>query len=292
MASRDVPRPELVVDDDGTFDPMTGLQDLGALWLNESTGGLYRALLCGPGRPPGSDHLEAVSLFRRHHAEESEGAELTALLLVTERRWRGAAARVMREIEALAILDEDALDHLAELFVWADDLWVDCRREWLEPEVDAAHADTPVPLRRDLRPSVRRWAAERRVRRDADDVATLLRRARALGELVGGAVVNGVLDAAEALDGDERALALDAGLAWSRAEVRRRALEVLVDAGRGEEAFDLAARDPAKQVRRWAAKLEASLAARTDAPPACSPQEGDRPDEADDREPAQGSLFP
>lgn len=107
-----------------------------------------------------------------------------------------------------------------------------------------------------------------------------------------GAVVNGVLDAAEALDGDERALALDAGLAWSRAEVRRRALEVLVDAGRGEEAPDLAARDPAKQVRRWAAKLEASLAARSDAPPACSPQGGDRPDEADDREPAQGSLFP
>lgn len=219
MAPRDVPRPELVVDDDGTFDPMTGLQDLGALWLNESTGGLYRALLCGPGRPPSSDHLEAVSLFRRHHAEESEGAELTALLLVTERRWRGAAARVMREVEALAILDEDALDHLAELFVWADDLWVDCRRGWLEPKVEAAHADTPVPLRRDL-------------------------------------------------------------------------LEVLVDAGRGEEASDLAARDPAKQVRRWAAKLEASLAARTDAPPACSPQGGDRPDEADDREPAQGSLFP
>jgi hypothetical protein len=99
--------------------------------------------------------------------------------------------------------------------------------------------------------AARRWAATWLLRRDASQVEEILAWAERFGAGTGGAVVSGVLDAATSLGAGQLEPAVRRALAWPTSSVRRRALDVLVDTGRADEARGLAAADSAADVRRW-----------------------------------------
>lgn len=258
--SQDAPV-DIVVDTSGWDEAvLDNLADLGTLWAADRLEPLYAALLGPQGGASGADAFEPFLLFSRHHRDEPDGAAFTALLLCTDGRWDKATGRLIRDIADSGFVTLEGLDDLADAFAWTDELWLEAPVAWLDWDAEAFARDGTVPVRRRIRPPLRRWAAERRVRRGFDDGETLLERARSLPEQHGSAVELGLLDAADALSDDGRQTVLDAGLAWSRAAVRRRALEVLVACGSVDEARRRAATDPSATVRRWEVKLAARLA--------------------------------
>lgn len=285
---------QVVVDFGDVALPGWGLADLDAVEVSDATAEFYRALLAGLGQPPGGSPSEALRSFRHCHTGDPAGAELTALLLCTDRRLRAAAGTLIRDLEGLGILGEVALDRLAATFLGADAVWLDCRMGWVDP--DPTDGDATFPLQRWIRPPLRRWAAERWVRRDYDDAADLVALARDAGAVAGGQVLCGLLDAWDALD-DHAEMVLNMALAWSRADVRRRGYEAMAAAGRAVEAQRHAADDPAEAVRRWADELGASLAGAGEATPprprGVGAGSGRRPAGGDDEPaaPAQGRLF-
>lgn len=294
--SQDAPV-EIVVDTSGWGEVvLDNLADLGSLWAADRLEPLYAALLGPRGRASGTDAFEPFLLFSRHHRDEPDGAAFTALLLCTDDRWNKAAGRLLRDIADCGFVTPEGLDDLAETFAWTDELWLQVPAAWLDWDAEAFARAGTVPVRRSIRPPLRRWAAERRVRRGFDDAETLVDRARSLPEQHGSAVALGLLDATDALSDDGRQTVLDAGLAWSRAAVRRRALEALVACGSADEARRRAADDPSATVRRWEAKLAVRLAASEQAgrQDRATPEDragADQPDESGDAGTVQGCLF-
>jgi hypothetical protein len=68
-------------------DGWSPLDDLVALHTAEDAGELHRRLLCfGDGGGNKSDAFEPWCLLHRFHADEPDGAVVTALLLLTDRR--------------------------------------------------------------------------------------------------------------------------------------------------------------------------------------------------------------
>lgn len=77
-------------------------------------------------------HARWASSDRPHHASEPETSLTTALLLLTDRRWRDGAARLVRRIADSSILDADQLDLLARTFIAAADaIYLAVPDEWL-----------------------------------------------------------------------------------------------------------------------------------------------------------------
>lgn len=285
---------EVVVEFGDVALPGWGLEDLDAVEVSDATAEFYRALLAGLGHSPGGSPFEALRWFRQCHTGDPAGAELTALFLCTDRRLRAAAGTLIRDLEGSGILEDAALDRLAETFLGPAVVWVECREGWLDPE--AADGAVAFPLQRWIRPPLRRWAAERWVRGGHDDAADLVALARDAGAVAGGQVLCGLLDAWDALD-DHAGMVLGMALAWSRADVRRRGYEAMAATGRAVEAQRHAADDPAAAVRRWADELGASLAGagETTPPRTRGAGAGSRPrragGEAERADPAQGRLF-
>ena len=281
-----------------------GLSDLSALWLSESREQLYQALLAPSDRGPMADSFEPACLFRAHHEHDPVGGELTTLLLCTDRRWKPASGKLLREIVDMGALGEEQLDELADVLLWTDDLWLELPVAWLDPGSPQTEAAATVPVQRPIHPPLRRWATERRVRRGHDAIDALIARAHALDRPAQGAVTRGLIDAADAFDPCEHDRALALGLTSSQADVRRRALEGLVAAGQAEEAAQLAAADPAAKVRRWGERLDATVAGQVERPstpsdpveesPRKCPQPqpgGHRSDGPDRSQVIQGALF-
>ncbi len=262
MSHQATDKPVEVVVDTSAWDDeiLDNFDDFSALWINDGIESLYAALLGGPGRRGSADAFEPSALFRRHHDDDPEGASFTALLLCTDNRWDKATGRLVRDIADSGCVPDEDLDDLADTFAWVDELWLKVPVAWLDWNAEEFSSDGMAPVRRWIRPPLRRWATERLARRACDDPAALLERARSLPDEHGSAVTLGLLDAADALSPQARRTILDAGLASSAAAVRRRALEVLVAEGRAEEALRLAADDPAALVRRFGTKLAATLA--------------------------------
>ena len=80
-------------------DDWTRLDDLVALHTADDAAELHRRLLLvsdwGGNK---SDAFEPWCLFRKFHADDPEGAVVTAVLLLTDGRWRNATGRLARRI--------------------------------------------------------------------------------------------------------------------------------------------------------------------------------------------------
>lgn len=96
------------------------LDDLVTLHSAENADELHRRLLCfGDGGGNKDDAFEPWWLLHRFHADEPDGAAVTALLLLTDRRWRHATSRLVRRIDESGLVLDDQLDLLAQAFLGA-----------------------------------------------------------------------------------------------------------------------------------------------------------------------------
>ncbi len=206
---------------------------------------LWSTLLAWHGIGSSTQWEEPFILFRRFHADNPDGAIVTAALLCTDLRWRKASHHlVVRLVESRVLTDADQ-HQLAEWFVAAS-LAVEIAAQTFDgPEVALAgephggDVDRPprtdegseiseiVVMSRGIWPPLRRWAAARLVREDPGRWRGLLDSTTDLSSGDAAALAAGVMDAAEHIPGDERSLAAAAGLDSGSGIVRLAALPAL-----------------------------------------------------------------
>jgi hypothetical protein len=158
-----------------------------------SVADLHRLLVTSRLIGSSTRHQEAVELFVLHHRANPAGAVDTAVLLCTEGRWNRCTAKLIAGICATGILDDDALDALAERLLWAERPSVRHPLFWLGLEwmsIDLASGDVvgrgvdPDRLvdhqRSPAEPPLLRWAAGHLLRRGRTTVHRLRRRAASL----------------------------------------------------------------------------------------------------------------
>lgn len=228
----------LQVDDDGS-----PLDDLVALHTAEDAGDLHRRLLCfGDGGGNKSDAFEPWCLLRRFHSDEPNDAVVTALLLLTDRRWRNATSRLVRRIEESGLVPGDQLDLLAQTFLaagpqvhWeAPGDWFDRPAIVLDPDshdvVDLVHPedldesdDRPVVFAREIRPPLRRWASARAVRSDPGCWSALVKRAREVDPRDGAAIMFGLVDGIDVVAPAACDFLLDIAESWPHRKLREAA---------------------------------------------------------------------
>lgn len=175
------------------------------------------------------------------HKDNPDGAVATALLLVTDHRWRKAAGRLMRQIDESGIVRPEDLDVLAQTFLvagpqvywevpgqWFDGpaVIIDIGPQSVDDEPKESSGEGPVIVARDVRPPLRRWAAGRLVRADSGVWGQLVRRAREMGPRGGAAIVRGVLDGVEDLTPAARTAVLTLATEWPQRDVREAAAEI------------------------------------------------------------------
>ena len=224
-------------------DDQTLLEDLVALHTSDDAGELHRRLLCfGAGGGNKSDAFEPWCLFHHVHAEEPDGAVVTALLLLTDGRWRNATGRLVRQIEESGLVPDDQLDLLAQTFLAAGpQLYWEAPGDWftgpafmLDPDVPGAievleddepgdPEDGPVVFAREVRPPLRRWAAVRVVGSDPSCWGAVVQRARQVDPRGGAAIIHGLLDSIGLLTPAARDLVLDLAESWPQRRVREAA---------------------------------------------------------------------
>ena len=263
--------------DDDELD--AAIRDGSVIEVADELADLHRALLLGRYRALYLDVDEVgdpVASFRDHHEGGVAGARFTALLLCTEFRSRPDAGRLVRALAATGLLDDDDLDELATTFLDVAEVSITVPASWagvslsLDREVAAGllaagnatvdedgEVDPLIAYRRHIRPPLRRWAAERLLRRGHTTAAEVRARAGRLDREHRAAVVSGLLDAIDTLTDTEVAEAVSAGLRSEQGRVRRRALEVMVANGEVAEAREKALADPTAAVRTWGRRLPA-----------------------------------
>lgn len=262
-------------DDDPSWSEIDPLSDLVALWTADNPEELWRALVLQPGEST-TDDWAAVDILRRHHGDGTPGALRTALLLCTDRRWERCTHRLIAGIVATSILGKDDRDALAACFLWSDRYRFEYPAGWLgtirvdidmygderavSPRIVHLDPSTPVPAERSIASPLRRWAAAWVLRTDPSMFDAVSVRAVELGAIDGGAVLSGLLDAVDVLDGDGARTAIDLGLGWKRASVRLVALDLLT-AIDPEAARRRAAGDADAKVRNWSPRRPRTAAA-------------------------------
>ncbi len=204
--------------------------------------------------------FEAVCAFQRLHRDRPAHALRTAQLICTDLRWRRVTAPLIVDIEQSGILDDRALDQLADGFLWEGQLGWPVPEQWLREGTvrvrRGAHkaVRTAVVVDRMVPPPLRRWAAARVVTRDPRRAADVLVR---IGEMEAGdgdPTMTGLLDAAISLPPEARVAMTELGCAWTNGTVRLRALKLLAETDR-ETALRGAAADASATVRAWGQKL-------------------------------------
>jgi hypothetical protein len=210
-------------------DPNEGLQEAANHWLAESADDLRRVLVLHPPIRLSTAAGEALGLLEKFRATEPDTIVQTAVLLLTDPRWKGACGQVIRGIESRDLLEDEHLDLLATTFLAADDAvyWAvpdewfeggavivlddEGRVEGIDPDdVDPDEAETDevetddvdsdkTVARREVQPPLRRWAAERVVRGDPSFWPGVMKRSDELGARRGAFVALGLLDALDVL---------------------------------------------------------------------------------------------
>jgi hypothetical protein len=242
-----------------------------ALWTADSADELHRALVLRlPALGDASDAFEPLMLLRAAHRDRPDGAAQTALLLLTDSRWRRATSRLVRAIDESGLVPEEHLDLLARAFLAANDtLYWKAPAEWFDgPEITLRHPeatcdrnqpsepdDAPVMIARRVPPPVRRWAAARLLRADPSAWSGIVKRAKELDSTAAAAVVAGLVDAADALAPAARDVVLELALTWGARGPRLAALDHLARHGQPERASQRARQDPDAAIRRWGQKL-------------------------------------
>lgn len=208
--------------------------------------------------------FEAVCAFQRLHRDRPAHALRTAQLILTDLRWRRVTAPLIVDIEESGILDERALDQLADGFLWEDTLVWPVPEQWLRDGTvrvrrgSHKRGRTAVVIDRMIPPPLRRWAAARIVRRQPRRAVDVLERIGGMDAGAGDATMAGLLDAAASLPPEARVALTELGCAWPNGTVRLRALKLLAETDR-EAALRGAATDASATVRGWGQKLASQL---------------------------------
>ena len=101
-------------------DPEEGFAELLDLWSAESADDLHRVLVLHWPVRRFAEVSEPMALLGKHHTANSDGVDVTALLLLTDRRWQPAAGQLVRRVADSGLIDDNGLDGLAEMFLNAD----------------------------------------------------------------------------------------------------------------------------------------------------------------------------
>ncbi|MBW3546598.1 MAG: hypothetical protein KY452_00460 [Actinobacteria bacterium] len=248
------------------------MREVADLWSARTADELHRILVLHPPIRRSADADEAFALLQKHHETEPSTSAVTAILLVTDLRWRGGVGDLVRRIAESDILDEEQLDLLTRTFLAADEaVYWQLPDEWLGDEVivvviDEDHdvsavseeesvPDGPTVVRREVAPPLRRWAAAHAARRDSGAWGPVLARARALDARRGAAVAAGLLDAIDSLVPQVQELLVTEAIQWPDQAVRRLGLARIAEQQGPEAAYALAKDDPNARIRAWADSL-------------------------------------
>ena len=189
-------------------------------------------------------HREAVELFVHRHRDRPTPS--TPLCCCAPNRGRtGCTAKLIADVCASDILDDDALDALADRLLWPDRPAVRRPLSWLGLEwlsIDVAsgeivsrgvdHDRLVDHQRSPAEPPLLRWAAGHLLRRKRTTLDQLRNRAASLDSRGGPAVLAGALDTADSLTRSDLRTAIESGLKGGRGQVRKVALQVHGRTGR------------------------------------------------------------
>ena len=213
-------------------DPDDGLRQVVELWSAPTADALHRVLVLRPAVRGSADAFEPFALLQQHHRSEPESSLTTALLLLTDRRWRNGVARLVCRIADSSILDTEHLDLLAHTFIAAaDDVYWQVPDEWFaggeqividldsdQPdENDGVPVDVdagPVVARRAVFPPLRRWAAAHLLAREPAGWSALWRRAGEFDARNAASVAAGLLDRLDVLTPDAQAFVVKQTTSW------------------------------------------------------------------------------
>jgi hypothetical protein len=227
---------------------------------------LWSVLVAWHGIGSSTQWEEPFILFRRFHADNPDGAAITAALLCTDHRWRkGSHHLIVRLVDSGVLTDADQ-HQLAEWFVGAS-LSVEIAAETFDGPTsefasDANGSDvveTPgahegpeiVVVSRGIWPPLRRWAAAYLVCDDAGRWRRLLESAKDMSSGDAAALAAGVMDAAHHIPRDQRAVAVAIGLDSGSGIVRLAGLPALAALEGLDAALARAAADPSAKVQAW-----------------------------------------
>lgn len=254
-------------------DPEDGAREFVELWSAESADDLHRVLVLHPPVRRSADAFEPFALLHKHHQAEPATSAVTAMLLVTDRRWRDAAGALVRRIAESGIVDEEQLDLLAEAFLAADQVvYWEVPEGWFggeaitiefgddlmrvdDDEDDVIPPEGPALARREVVPPLRRWAAARGVRRDPETWDAFLARARVVDARSAAAIVAGLLDVIELFAPPAQVLLIEEATRWPDHAVRRLGLALFAGREGPDAAHELAKDDPNACIRAWADSL-------------------------------------
>lgn len=242
------------------------------LWTAETADDLHRVLALYQPIRSSSDWFEPYQLLTKHNKSEPHTSTVTAMLLLTDSRWRKGVSRLVRRIADSGMIDGADLDMIAMTFVTADDhVYWEIPESWfgdesvvIHIEHDAADAeegineasdDETVVAARRVHPPLRRWAAARLVARDPTTWEELFVSALDRRGADGAAILSGLLDESDCLVGPAQRIVIAAGADWPRVGVRKQALERLAERGDRRTAHTLALADASARIRRWAPAL-------------------------------------
>ncbi len=252
-----------------------GVEEVLDLWSAKTADALHQVLVLYEPMRGTSDAFEPFELLAKHHETEPECSLDTALLLVTDRRWRGGAGRLVRRIAECGILDSDQLDELARCLLTADDalLWpvpdewfaggivIDLEDMQVVEDPPADEMPTGTVARREVWTTVRRWAAGHLLVRHPGAWHELLQHAEQLPPPDGAAAMTGLLDRIDVVPPDAQAVLVDRATVWPQQDVRRLAFELVARRDGPDAGYRLASRDPRAQVRSWAERARKARAA-------------------------------
>jgi hypothetical protein len=240
------------------------------LWSAETSDDLRRVLVLYSPMRSSADAFEPYALLSKHHDIDPSSTAVTAMLMATDIRWRGGAGSLIRRIEQSGMVDDGALDLLAEAFLAAGDaLFWEVPDEWFGAEIVIAIGEAdqelvegeegdderPTVARREVYPPLRRWAAGRLVGREPERWGDVYKRAGDLNARAAAATVSGLLDVIDSLPTATQDYLIDNAVRWPEHSVRRQGIGLVAERKGPEAAHAIAAGDPSAGVRAWAPSL-------------------------------------
>lgn len=224
---------------------------------------LCRRLLQSPwGWRSSSRCAEAVNLLASMRGTGTLPDAFLAMLLCTCDRWSRVTAKLIAGIDGSGILTDTDLDELAESLL-SEEVIIESPFLWACPQgLGLGSFDEGAPgfvvdehtmakTRRRPEPPLRRWAAARALRRDPGRLDDLRASTGALPPRHREAALQGMLDAADALEEGERRRLVRRGLRCSAGSVRRSALDRLCELDGPDAALRRARADANRAVRAW-----------------------------------------
>lgn len=197
----------------------------------------------------GTDPAEAELAFRRLHGGGEPGAGMTALVLLTARRWRRCTSQLLSRLLGTGLLELEELDELAEIALFTDRARI---------QLPLRVFGVPAEMARKLQPPLRRWAAAHVLRRDPSRFDEVRERIDRLDSRAAAAAMSGVVEAVDVLPPDRADEVLNEGIGWPSKTVRVAALRQLAERRRYAEVARRGQVDCDASVRSAAASLSAA----------------------------------